>query len=618
MRPASRSRKKGFPMLDDIKEEVAGLLAQASGASKDEALGSIEMGKIGDLSSRIAFLSAKERKENPAKLAGEIAGRLKAHRFVQKAEAAGPYINFYLSDEAYSTILADILAKKGRFGSGKRKKGKVVMEFPSVNPNKPWHIGHLRNALLGDSVARILEFDGHEVEKMDYIDDLGLQVAQNLWGFLNYDSDPKGKFDLWLGQQYVGIAKRFEEDKEVVEGVRDTLKQMEEGDSQIARAGRELAERCVAAQYETAFAFGIYHDVLIFESDILRTIFQEGMDFIKKNRAVELEKEGKNAGCWVVKLSGDIEKEFGKMENPDKVLIRSDGTAVYTGKDVIFHLWKFGKLSRTFRYEPFIAQPNGKTAYKSSPSGEQMGFGGASTAINVIGVEQKYPQRVIVEVLKRLDYRSEAENLHHLSYEHVGLPEEKFSGRKGTWIGFTADELLAEAEGRVMEKIKVEVPEEEKKGIARAVGAGAIKFSFLRTGSEKRITFKWEEALNMEGDSGPYLQYAYVRTRGILGKTTEPPKASAISFTKQERALIRKMAQFPDLVSRCSRERAPHHLAQYSLEVAADFSSFYTSSPVLIAEDPAVRGARLAMTAATGIVLKNALGLLGLECPERM
>ncbi len=605
-------------MLDDIKESLAGLIAEASGASEEDALSSIEMGRIGDLSSRIAFTVSKGRKENPAKLAGEIAGKLKAHRSVLKSEAAGPYINFYLSDEAYSSILGDILAKKSRYGEGKKKKGKVVMEFPSVNPNKPWHIGHLRNALLGDSVARILEFDGHPVERMDYIDDLGLQVAQNLWGFLNYDSDPKGKFDLWLGQQYVGIAKRFEEDKNVVEGVRDTLKQMEEGDNEIAKAGRELAERCVAAQYQTAFDFGICHDVLIFESDILRTIFQEGMDFIKRNRAVELEREGKNAGCWVVKLSGDIEKEFGKMENPDKVLIRSDGTAVYTGKDVIFHLWKFGKLSRTFRYEPFIKQPNGKTAYKSSPAGEEMGFGGAASAINVIGVEQKYPQRVIVEVLRRLDFGKEAESLHHLSYEHVGLPEEKFSGRKGTWIGFTADELLAEAKGRVMEKIKVEVPDEEKKEIAKAVGAGAIKFSFLRTGSEKRITFKWEEALNMEGDSGPYLQYAYVRTRGILGKTEEKPEQSAVAFNPHERALIRKMALFPDIVSRCARERAPHHLAQYSLEVAADFSSFYTSSPVLTAQDPAVRKARLAMTAATGIVLKNALGLLGLECPERM
>ncbi|MEW6035145.1 MAG: arginine--tRNA ligase, partial [Candidatus Micrarchaeota archaeon] len=537
-------------MLEELKEEAASLIAGASGARKEDALASLEMGKVGDLSSRIAFMLAKEEKENPAKLAAEIAAKInqnpkpKTQNF-SKIDAAGPYLNFYLSDAAYRSVLADVLKRKERYGSGRAKQGKVIIEFPSVNPNKPWHIGHLRNALLGDSVARLLEFDGHHVERMDYIDDLGLQVAQSLWGFLNFDSNPKGKFDTWLGHQYVGIAKRFEADKAVVEGVRDVLKHMEEGDNEIAKAGRDLAEKCVAAQYQTAFDFGVYHDVMIFESDILRTIFQEGILYIKENDAVVLEKEGKNAGCWVVRLGEDFEKEFGKMENPDKVLIRSDGTAVYTGKDVIFHLWKFGKLPN-FAYEPFMEQPNGKTAYKSSPRGRPMDFGGASGAINVIGVEQKYPQRVIVEVLRRLHFTREAGSLHHLSYEHVGLPEEKFSGRKGTWVGFTADELLAEARRRVMEKIKPEVGPEEKEAIAKVVGAGAIKFSFLRTSSDKRITFKWEEALSMEGDSGPYLQYAYVRAKGILGRAKDEPAPAETAFNEDEKRLLRRLLQFHD------------------------------------------------------------------------
>jgi arginyl-tRNA synthetase len=606
-------------LLEGIREEIAGMLAAASGASSEVALATIEPGKVGDLSSRLAFVLSKDRKENPAKLAADIAGRLKPSPNLEKIEAAGPYINFYLSDKAYSSILDDVLKKKERFGSGSRKKGKVILEFPSVNPNKPWHIGHLRNALLGDSVARILEFDGREVERMDYIDDLGLQVAQSLWGFLNYDSNPQGKFDQWLGIQYVGIAKKFEEEKAVVEGVRSTLKHMEEGDNEIAAAGRDLAEKCVAAQYQTSFEFGIYHDVLVFESDILRTIFQEGIAAIKENRAVVLESVGKNAGCWVVKLGGEFEKEFGKMENPDKVLVRSDGTAVYTGKDVIFHLWKFGKLKNRFGYAPFIVQPDGKTAYKTVPGGKDMPFGGADSAINVIGVEQKYPQRVIVEVLRRMKYDSEASRLHHLSYEQVGLPDGKFSGRKGTWMGYSADELLEEAKSRVMEKIKVEAQAEEKAAIAKAVGAGAIKYSFLRTSSDKRITFRWEDALNMEGDSGPYLQYAYVRTRGILAKAQDAPAVGPVAaYTKEERALIRRLAMLRDVVARCAKERAPHHITQYSLDLAADFSSFYTNCPVLAADDAATRKSRLAITLATGIALKNALALLGIDCPERM
>ncbi|MFH1785024.1 MAG: arginine--tRNA ligase [Candidatus Micrarchaeota archaeon] len=604
-------------MLSELKKEVALLTSEAANLSVDEAIGFVELGKMGDLSSKVAFAVSQKEKNNPTVIASELVKKIKPNKNFSKVEATGPYVNFYLSDHAYSKILVEILSKKEDFGKSKKKKDKVVIEFPSVNPNKPWHIGHLRNALLGDSVARILEFDGYQVEKIDYIDDLGLQVAQSLWGFLNYDSNPSGKFDNWLGHQYVGIAKKFEEDKTIVEGVRTVLKSMEDGKDEIAKKGRELAEKCVAAQYETAFNFGIYHDVLIFESDILHTIFDDGIAYIKKNDAVVLEKDGKNSGCWVVKLSEEFEKEFGKMENPDKVLIRSDGTAVYTGKDIIFHLWKFGKL-KNFLYEPFTKQPNGKMSYKSSSSGKEMDFGNASIAINVIGVEQKYPQRVIVEVLKRLNFNEEAKNLYHLSYEHVGLPEEKFSGRKGTWVGFTADELLTEAQSRVMGKIRLDTTDDEKKQIAKIVGVAAIKFSFLRNGSEKRITFKWEDALNMEGDSGPYLQYAFVRTNGILKKTDEKPVVEELNFNEQEKKLIKKMAQLSEIVARSSKERAPHHVTQYSLELAADFSSFYTTSPVLNSEDKKIMKNRLAIVSATAIVLKTSLGLLGIECPVRM
>ncbi len=611
-------------MLDSFKEEIAKMLSEASGVPADDILPTIEPGKIGDLSSKLAFVLAKEKKENPAKIAADIAKALKPSASFSKIEAVGPYINFYLSDGAYAAILDDALSKKEKLGKGKKKKGKTIIEFPSVNPNKPWHIGHLRNALLGDSVARILEFDGYEVERMDYINDLGLQVAQSVWGFLNFDSNPSGKFDTWLGHQYVGIAKRFEEDKDVVEGVRDVVKALEEGEegkegsNEIAKAGRALAERCVLAQYETAFDFGVYHDVVFFESDLIKTIFQEGISFLKQNKNVVLSKQGKNAGCWVVELGEEFEKEFGKMENPDKVLMRSDGTAVYTGKDIIFHLWKFGKLEGGFKFAPFILQPNGKDVFKISKSGKKMDFGNCSRAINVIGVEQKYPQRVIVEVLRRMGLEKEASSLHHLSYERVGLPDAQFSGRKGTWVGYTADELLSEAISRVKDKIKPDFSESEKEAVAKMVGAAAIRFSFLRTTSEKRITFKWDEALNMEGDSGPYLQYAYVRTQGILGKTEDKPGIESRSFNDSEKRLIKQMMLFPEAVAKSSKELSPHHIAQYSLDLAADFSGFYNASPVLVAEDPKVRKTRLAIVLATSIVLKNSLSLIGIECPKKM
>lgn len=414
-------------MLDTLKMEVASLLSGPCGIKTEDLLPTVELSRegFGDLSSKAAFALAKEKKENPAKIAAGLAPKLQGKsKSFSKVEAVGPYINFYFSNDAYADILKDILKSKAKYGRGTKKKKKVLIEFPSVNPNKPWHIGHLRNAILGESISRLLKFDGNEVEKMNYIDDLGLQVAQSLWGVLELGRRPVGKYDQWLGEQYVEVSKRFETQALVQEDVRRILKKIEEGDNEIANRGRLLAEECLKAQYVTSFNFGIFHDVMVFESDIMRTVFEEGVDFLKKSKAVELEKEGKNAGCWVVKLTEEF--GFGKMENPDKVLIRSDGTALYTGKDVIFHLWKFGKLKTKFKYAPFIKQPDGSTSYKTYFQGKDMKFGHANEAINVIGVEQRYPQRVIVEVFKRLGFDKEAKDLHHLSYELVGLPDAKF------------------------------------------------------------------------------------------------------------------------------------------------------------------------------------------------
>ncbi|MBN1169601.1 arginine--tRNA ligase [Candidatus Micrarchaeota archaeon] len=603
-------------MLANLKTEIAQMVAESANSDPKTVLPTIELSKMADISCKYAFILSKEKNKNPATIAGEIAGKIKKSENFDKTEANGPYINFSLSNKAYSSIVGNVIKQAKDYGRRKKQPGKIMIEFPSVNPNKPWHIGHLRNAILGDSVSRILESGGNQVEKMDYINDLGLQVAQSLWGTLNSDAKPHGKFDQWLGEQYVEVAKKFEENEKIAGEIRVMLKKMEEGSNDIAEKGRALAEDCVKAQYETSFSFGICHDVLVFESDIMNTVFGEGLEYIKKSDSVICEAEGKNKGCWVVKLDYDF--GFGKMENPDKILIRSDGTAVYTGKDLIFHLWKFGKLKNRFKYKKFIDQPNGVTAYKTSTEGEEKDFGNASSAINVIGVEQKYPQKVIVEIFRKLNFAEEADNLRHLSYEPVGLQESKFSGRKGTWMGYTADNLLAEAKQRVLEKIKLDVSDDEKEKIALDVAVAAIKFAFLRTSSDKRITFKWETALNMEGDSGPYVQYAYVRTNGIFSRTNEQPEIYDIKFNDSEKSLIKKIAGLPDLVERCSRELAPHHLTQYVLDVAADFSSFYAASPVLPEPDERIRKSRLAITKATAITLKNSLNLLGIHCPERM
>jgi arginyl-tRNA synthetase len=567
----------------DIKKEIAKGISKFYGVSEDVAEKTVSQSKkgMGDYSSTIAFLLAKERGKNP----NEIAKEFKTENgLFEKVEAVNGYINFYLSEKYYENVVKEKLRKRKRNGKN------VIVEFPSVNPNKPWHVGHLRNALLGNSIANVYEYLGYNVERMDYIDDLGLQFAQSLYSYLEMNNKIEGKIDHWLGKEYVKIAKLMEENKEVEGKVRKVLAEMERGEIKEARW---LAEECVKAQYETAFRFNIFHDALVFESEIMHGVFEKGMEMLKKSNALEYCREGENAGCYVFKSS-----------DGEKVLIRSDGTATYTGKDVIFALWKFGKLSG-IKFEKFIKQPNGKIAYKSSAKGKEMKFGHADVVINVIGIEQVFPQKVIKEILERFGI----EGYYHLAYAHVRLEEKRFSGRKGVWIGYTADELFEEGMKRVKEKT-----EDEK--IAKEIVNSAIKFAFLRIHPTKEVVFDWERALNMEGDSGPYLLYSYVRARNILNKIEKMPKDDGYEYNEEEREIIKLLANFDGVVENAAKNMDPQIIAAYLLELSKLFHSFYAKYRVLQAERGKLK--RILLVKKFAEILKSGLNLLGIETVERM
>jgi len=604
-------------MFGLLRKKLASCIAEAAGEPLAECERSIEIPKsgFGDVASSICFALAKKRKKPPAELAPEVAGRLMLPHWVEHVRFDGPYLNFFLSPSFYSELLSKVLEEGEKYGRGKARKSRTIVEFPSVNPNKPWHIGHLRNALLGDAVARLLEFAGGHVERADYIDDLGLQVAQSFWGYKNLGKKPAGKLDLWLGEQYVEVARRFESDAQVQSQVRELLRKMESGGNKEARECRKLVEECVAAQYETAFKFGIYHDLLVFESDIVRTIFSEGMEMLRGSKAIVEETEGKNAGCLVAKLAS---QEFADMENPDKILVRSDGTTTYTGKDVIFQLWKFGLLKSDFAYAPFMRQPNGKECRMTAPHGKNGKHGKADRVINVIGMEQAYPQKVIREILRTMGYGKQSENSVHLSYEHVWLEDEKFSGRQGTWIGYTADELYAEGLKRAEARIKPEVVGVERGRIATAVAAGAIRFSFLRTSPEKKIIFRWDSALSLEGDSAPYIMYAHARASKIFEKGGRGNASGMEGLEKAEEELLKKVMVFGWVAHEAARQLRPHLVADFCLELAEAYNKFYNTCPILSANDAKLKERRLAINFAAMSVLKSSLSLLGIEAPERM
>ncbi|MEM3399282.1 MAG: arginine--tRNA ligase [Candidatus Micrarchaeia archaeon] len=593
-------------------------VASGYGADQHTIESSIREAKqeFGDVASTLAFIIAKEAGESPKDIADAIVQHISGHKYVEKVESVGGYINFRMSGEFFNSVINSV---DENFGRGDEKNTKVIVEFPSVNPNKPWHAGHVRNAVLGDSIARIKEADGYRVERLDYIDDLGLQVAQSFWGYLRSGEKIEGKADLWLGTEYVKVAGQLEDEKLASE-VRELMKKMEEGNNEVARKAREVAEMCVRAQRETAEKYGIFHDVLVWESDLVWSgLLKKTLGRIMKTSICVREIEGDNSGCIVAKL-GNVE-EFGDLQNPDKILVRSDGTATYTGKDLAFHMWKFGLIDVEMRYGVFMSQKNGKPLYTTSREGEVRDFGKADLVVNVIGVEQTHEQKAVAEIMRALGYGKEANGIIHVAYEHVELPQEKFSGRKGTWVGYTADELFEEAVNRAYKEIKERfvLEEEEKKKVAEIVGLAAIRFGMLRVSPEKKIVFRWEDVLNFEGDSAPYIQYMCARARRIIEKA----ESSGFSVGEckveadEEKGLARLISKFPDIVQKASRDCRPHYIAMYLLDVATAFSKFYEKVPVLKAGEKE-RASRLRLVLASYITMRNGLGLLGIEVPEKM
>lgn len=601
--------------------------------------------EFGDFATTVSFQLARVFRKAPKLIAEEIVKRIdrKLPEEIAKVEAVNGYVNFFLDYERFGrNLINEILSMGERYGESKLGKGKkVIVEHTSVNPTKPLHMGHARNAVLGDTMARIMRAIGYNVEVQNYIDDLGVQFAQVLWGYLNLKEEferleaelrengvKEDVIDHVMGLLYVEVNNRIEGNPEVDKEVRELMKKLEEGDNEIAKIGRKLAERVVKAQMMTTYRMNIIYDLLSWESDIMRSgIFEEAYSLIESNPNFFWAKEGKYKGAFVM----DLRKLFPDMKNPFLVLKRSDGTATYTGKDIAYHLWKFGKVSSDMLYKPWDRLEDHRTWTTASDGEEMPGkFGKADIVINVIGVEQKHPQMAIKYALRLLGFEDSAENFHHLAYEHVVRPEGKFSGRKGTWVGFTVDEVLNEAVKRAKELVEEKNPnlsEEEKEKIAEAVGVGAVRFNLIKYSPDKIITFRWEDVLNFEGESAPYVQYAHARCASILRKAESSgistdwkdliEKADFSKLTRREKELIKLLAKFPEIVEQAGRDIKPHLIPWFANELASLFNRFYMDHPVLKAED-GVREERLLLVLATKGVLRNALALLGIEAPEKM
>jgi len=597
--------------------------------------------EFGDLSVNVAFIIAKKLGINSLEVAEAIGDKLRIPEdsLILDFEVHEPgYINFKVRypDLAYRSIL-DAISKEdyGSLNIGKGKK--VCVEHTSVNPNKALHIGHVRNLVLGDSIHRILKFTGHDVQVLNYIDDSGLQIADIVVGFkyLGFPLEPpKGeKFDHYCGDEvYVKVNELYATKPELIMKQKEVLKAIEEGSLDIADFAKELTKNIVKEQLKTCWRIGAYYNCLNFESHIIeKKLWDILFNLMKDKGMVQLIKEGKLSGCWVIKMEG---------EEDEKVLKRSDGTLTYIAKDIPYAAWKIGLIEDPFQYDIFTRQPNDKDLW-STASGkgreEHPSFGNSDLAITVIDVRQSRLQRIISYVLSLLGEKLEKKYL-HLGYEVVSLSKRTadelgimvygkefihMSGRKGIYMN--ADDVLDALHKKAYNETKKRNPKESEEwlhNIAEKVALSALRFDLIKQDLDKMIVFDLSESLNLEGETGPYVQYAHARASSIIQKARVKPRITLDSASSlnhpTELELVKMISKFDLYVEEAVKNLSPKTLARYAYQLATDFNEFYEKNPVLQEKDEMKREARMALVQAFKNVVKTAFSLLGIETPERI
>ncbi len=656
---------------------------------------------LGEISITNCFELAKQLRQPPRKIAESVAARMLPLEGVDRLSVAGPgYLNLYLSRAGLAASLFDARVAAHEEGVVRREfrpeAGKVLVEHTSINPNKAAHVGHLRNAVLGDTFARLLRFTGRDVEVQNYIDNTGVQVADVVVGFAYLEKksaadvraltdDASLRFDYYCWDLYARVTQAYQDDSSLASRRADTLKAIEEGHGELAVMAEIISTAILRLHLQTVQRLGIRYDLLVQESEILRLDFWKyAFALLQERGALRFEDSGKNKGCWVMSLASDRAGAAGGNEggNPSsetaaaeaeedgeqdvKIIVRSNGTVTYVGKDIAYHLWKFGLLGRDFGYEPFCEYSGGQLLWRTSASPAPAGapaFGKAAAAYAVIDSRQSYLQRVVAAAFRELGYDRQAAHLHHFSYEVVNLSLDaarslgidpdaegagrgyvEVSGRRG--LGVKADDLIdtviAKALAEVRER-QITSGAEEQQAYARMIGVAALRYFLLKFTRRSAITFDFKDALAFEGETGPYLQYSVVRARNILRKFETDigaggagePVALAEYLRSQMPAevlgqflegsegkdfweLLLLAAQLEISVQQAVASEEPAVLAKYAFRLGQAFNNFYHRYRVLVEPEPKRRAFLLVLVTLASETLSRALRLLGIEVPERM
>jgi arginyl-tRNA synthetase len=670
--------------MNRLREALARQIRETYGVELAIALERPPNLAMGEAASPVSFELAKRLKRSPRQIAQEISAQLGPIEGIARVEVAGGgYLNAFF-DRAAFWESARITANAASRASAARAD-KIIVEHTSINPNKAAHVGHVRNAVLGDTMARTLRYAGHHAQVQNYIDNTGVQVADVVIGFLEMERRTpvsvkmmamEPRFDYLCWDLYAKATQFFEADKERAAKLRGaTLKAIEQGRGEEAEVAQVVADSIVGAHLRTMARLGIGYDLLARESEILHLHFWDAaFAKLKESGAIHLATSGKMAGCWVMPWREEVKegKEGGVEEqtktfttesaenteeeenSQDKIIVRSNGTVTYVGKDIAYQLWKFGLLGKDFNYAKWPNPPEGEevwatTTRKSDPNAPHFGEP-AAEVYNVIDTRQTYPQKVVAAGLRALGHSREAEHSIHLSYEIVALtprcatelsyqlsaeeakkPYVEVSGRKG--FGVKADDLIDKLEAATLGEVRQRHPEmgvQEQEQTAHAIAVGALRFFLLKFTRTAIIAFDFKDALSFEGETGPYCQYAVVRIRGIRRKGSETIADTAI-VTKQGAAsllnsaegdgfweLLLKTGSLDYAVDATIKAQEPAFLAKYAFELAQEFNNFYHKHHILSETDVQKRAFLLALTERVEAQLMQTLALLGIAAPEKM
>jgi arginyl-tRNA synthetase len=637
----------------ELAAEMAALLRQLFGVEHDPVVEVPPRRELGDLAFPAPLQLARVLRRKPRDIAEEIlaelAGRWGARPDVERVILAGAgYINLFLGRGRFAAraLGAPVVAPHGG------APGKVVVEHTNINPNKAAHIGHLRNAVLGDVLVRTLRSLGGSVEVQNYIDDTGVQLADVVVGFTDIEKRSVEEvealpepFDYTCWDLYSRVGRWYEEDPQRRKWRTETLHALEADSGERARMGRLVARRIVHRHLKTMARLGISYDLLTRESDILSLhFFDVAFEKLKASGAVRLEETGKNAGCWVMPLTES--EEFAGLEDPDKVIVRSDGTVTYVGKDIAYQLWKFGLLGKDFAYVRW--EQEGVWQTTAEGVAEHPAFGGAEKVVNVIDARQSYLQRIVRAGLEALGHQEEAQRSIHFAYEMValssatarqlGFHEEsgergkalEMSGRKG--IGVKADDLIDTLEARSREEIAKrnrELADAELDALASQIATAALRFFMVKATTTRVIAFDFDEALSFEGETGPYLQYSVVRSRNIQRRLSEEGLEAEVSAAELAELpeevweddlwdLVLGVAQIQETVAKAGETLELSLVARAALDLAQKFNAVYHKHPILHEKDEALRRVRLGATLIFQRGLEALAQILGIPLPEKM